>query len=256
MWSYNMTRQYRLPDHVSVFSAELYAILKALDMAIQSHHDKIVIFSDSLSALQAIRSGRTDTNEIQGKIVNKLYNFPKRLMLIWVPGHCGIQGNERADRLARMASALGEITPLPRGLKSCMERGRATLLRQWQREWDGLGLTNKIKHTVEYWQSSYRTIRREEVALARLRLNSTRPTHMDAFINKSFPPQCHTCQRHLTINHILLSCGRYVQERRRLQNLAQQQHINFSVYDLLQDNEEVVKGVLSFLRSIQIINHI
>ena len=164
-----------------------------------------------MSALKAISSGRTETNEIQGIIVNKIHHFPKRLLLIWVPGHCGIPGNERADRLARTASDLREITPLPQVLKSCKDRGKATLLQQWQRDWDGLNITYKIKTHIEHWHTSERPIRREEVALARLRLNSTRPTHMDAFIAKSFPPRCQTCQHRITLTHILIYCRRYGQ---------------------------------------------
>ena len=44
----------RLRDHSSIYTAELQAVLFALKQAYQSRERKFMIFSDSLSALQAL----------------------------------------------------------------------------------------------------------------------------------------------------------------------------------------------------------
>ena len=50
----------RLRDHCSIYTAELQALLLALKQAYQSQESKFMIFSDSLSALQALRKLKTD----------------------------------------------------------------------------------------------------------------------------------------------------------------------------------------------------
>lgn len=108
VWSTECEYRYRLPTHTSVFTAELFAIDKDIDYAINSHDDSIVIFSDSMSAFQAITSAKTDTNKIQGSIF-KLPLCNKSFTLIWVPRHCLIYGNKRADILAKSVVDLEEI---------------------------------------------------------------------------------------------------------------------------------------------------
>ena len=50
----------RLRDHCFIYTAELQAILLALKQACQSQESKFMIFSDSLSALQALGKLKTD----------------------------------------------------------------------------------------------------------------------------------------------------------------------------------------------------
>ena len=49
-----ITKSVRLPDLTSIFRAELYALFLAIDVIRRSKLKKFVIFSDSLSSLQAI----------------------------------------------------------------------------------------------------------------------------------------------------------------------------------------------------------
>ena len=50
----------RLRDHCSIYTVELQSTLFALKQAYQSQERKFIIFSDSLSALQALAKLKTD----------------------------------------------------------------------------------------------------------------------------------------------------------------------------------------------------
>ena len=94
-----------LRDHCSVYTAELQAILFAFKQAYQSQKRTFLIFSDSLSALQALGKLKTDHPlliQIQ-ELLHKINADQKEIVFMWVPGHVGIRGNKAADRAAKEA---------------------------------------------------------------------------------------------------------------------------------------------------------
>ena len=99
------TRGYRLKDGCSIFTAEIEAIFKALTYVKVSSRKSFVIFSDSMSVLQAIES-----QESKNILVNRaLQTYPemlsgnKYIIFCWIPSHWDIRGNEDADRAAKNA---------------------------------------------------------------------------------------------------------------------------------------------------------
>lgn len=82
----------RLLSICSVFTAELYAIYKAVEYIESTNWEKIVICSDSLSSLQAI-----DFNKLKCHYMIKLQKLlalsNKEIVLKWLPVHVGIPGN-------------------------------------------------------------------------------------------------------------------------------------------------------------------
>ena len=65
------------------------------------------IFSDSRSALAALDARRSTCRTVRDAIdgLNALADVCHTVRLIWVPSHSGIQGNERADSLAKAGTS-------------------------------------------------------------------------------------------------------------------------------------------------------
>ena len=95
----------RLPDNSTIFAAEATVISLALNYYQHMgpvQHD-VVVYFDSMSCLQAIE-GEDTRNPFICHIMNLLWSLSDkgtRVRFCWVPSHCGIDGNERVDQLAK-----------------------------------------------------------------------------------------------------------------------------------------------------------
>jgi hypothetical protein len=106
------------------------------------------------------------------------------------------------------------------GFRSSSQLGRLHLpsshyFATWQAEWDS-ALGSKllmVKPSVQEWQSSFRAVRKDEVALKRLRICHTHPTH-GHFLRGQPEPVCTHCGVPLTAARILMDCPRYTEARR------------------------------------------
>ena len=91
------------------FDGELEAILSSLYNLLYriDKFQRAVILSDSQAAILAIAS-RTSIKSAKilecTKILGHLTKLNKKIVLQWIPAHCGIVGNETADELAKKGS--------------------------------------------------------------------------------------------------------------------------------------------------------
>nr|XP_042896147.1 uncharacterized protein LOC122268996 [Parasteatoda tepidariorum] len=102
----------------SAFDGEVVAIRIALEQLfcfIESFSN-VVILSDSKAALCSIESMHCPSNcdvlKCQDAI-RKLHHFGKTVALQWIPGHCDIAGNERADVLAKRGTRILQALSSP-----------------------------------------------------------------------------------------------------------------------------------------------
>ena len=101
----------RLPDSASIFTAEIWVIIKALDEMKNASASKFIIVTDSLSCLQAVLYMKLERPLI-GMVIQKcvfLNIANKDIIFYWVPSHVGIRCNEKADSAAKSALDLPSV---------------------------------------------------------------------------------------------------------------------------------------------------
>ena len=105
----------RLHSETSVFSAELHAIFLALQLMRQCNIQHACICSDSKSAVQSLMHiNATDHAHLNILHLHEdLVDAGIEVQFLWLPGHSGISGNERADHYAKQALALPNISATP-----------------------------------------------------------------------------------------------------------------------------------------------
>ena len=137
---------HRIQDHSSIFTAEVRAILLALECIEHSKRKRFLIFTDSMSCLQALDHLKTD-HPIIAQVLCKLSSLTASgfdIHLCWLPGHVGIRGNEHADRAAITARRTDMHPCLipPSGFKPNIRKYITTM---WQNTWDESPL-NKLRN--------------------------------------------------------------------------------------------------------------
>ena len=103
-------------------TGELSAIVEALlKFALEHEYTDVVVHSDSKWSIHMIKGvWRPKTNKTLVSLAQRLaFNSGLRTHFQWVKGHSGVEGNERADRLAEQGrdtgdSNAGRNIPLPR----------------------------------------------------------------------------------------------------------------------------------------------
>ena len=198
-----------LPDHSTIFTAEAVALKLAVQHIQRQVIPKSVIFSDSLSCLQALQ-GKNLNHPVICEILEILTYLSKvntEVVFCWIPGHVGIKGNEKADKIAK------QIIDIPTydikiPFSDCKPQIFKYVESMFQEKWNDCDnnklheINTKFSSTIQLYSNN----RKEDVILTRLKIGHTRLTHKHYILNEE-QPVCIACDCPLTVKHILIECA-------------------------------------------------
>ncbi|UYV70085.1 hypothetical protein LAZ67_7001729 [Cordylochernes scorpioides] len=207
----------RLHPDCTAFQAELLAIRWAVRLVKEVYSiNAITIASDCRSALSAICTSGPVRSTLVAKIILAL-NTNQNVNLCWVPGHCGIDGKERADRAAKNAAVLilePSFSILPRSL--ARNHSRAAALDAWTEVYcqDHYNRhLRRIAHTPDRLLQFLPKVCPGEVTTTLL----TGHGHVRADLvlwRLGEDPSCpHCMEEQQTVDHLLFRCPAFKQHR-------------------------------------------
>nr|XP_037871018.1 uncharacterized protein LOC119629397 [Bombyx mori] len=161
------TLKLALSPHCTVYQAELLALCEAANEISRRKENVFAIFSDSMAALQTVADpdslhvlavrmrGALSHCKTQGKSVS----------LFWIKAHAGLEGNERADALAKAAALRLKKKPnYDRCPVSFAKRViRMDTLAEWDRRYSAEQTASVTKLYFPIASEAYRIIRNIEM---------------------------------------------------------------------------------------------
>lgn len=259
--------QYKCPKESSVFTGECVALLEAC-LFIESHHniDKAVIFTDSLSSLQALVQNPFKSklhSSLILKIKKSLFTCAgnqKDVQLVWIPSHCGIKGNECADTLAKDAcsSTTADLSYNTHQGYDLLNLPKIKLQSSWQEQWNVTGRKKgrfyyAVQPTIrpKPWFYGYKKVSKTVTSvLCRIRLGFC---CTPVFLHKIHARDSSLCECGLgegTLDHIFFECSDNIPPLdlySRLPKLKIPLPINFPSL-LTYPSSELLEALMIFIR--------
>jgi ribonuclease HI len=219
--------QGKLQRWCSVLTAEMVAIERAIIWAAEECPDgtHVSVITDSRSALAQLQWGDHGASNVAQRTA--IYIAARQIVahggsvsIGWVPSHCGVAGNEKADALAGTAWANGDEFFCSPTKQEVRRRSTAMALKTAQCAWD-VNHHHRYRYCVEpqlQQRAAMRLPRRHDVFWTRLRLGYARMADWTLKVRRRGTGDCTGCvppQRE-TLQHVLFFCDAYRAERHQM----------------------------------------
>jgi ribonuclease HI len=255
--------KFRLGVMCSVFQSELIAIKKSIEYVkeiLQNSESiiRVLILTDSQSAIAAIKQFNS-THPIVFDIRNLIKSCDKVVFhLKWIRGHTGVEGNERADELAKEAADLNTCESIYDSfpLSFAKKYFKSISITDWEKSWR---LTTKAYQTKQFFPTI-----NERLSLKTLKPNFLITQYLSGHGNfRSYLKRFHLSDNDVcdcgqaieTPLHVILDCVLFSDERHQFLNeIHRTGHSTLPPNKLLKD-ENIFTELIIFLKGINASNN-
>ena len=176
------------------YQAEATALLEAAKLLKQENQPKHIVFlTDCRSIIQSLQNPREQLERNTYRLLCEL-SQASQVVVQWIPAHCGLAGNEEADRLAKEGSRK-EQKSLPISYRECKTLIRRNFQERFSEE-NGPQQEDEMQSLPRHQQT---TIFRLRTGHCRLRAHMYR-------MGLSDTPDCPCGTALQTPEHILQTC--------------------------------------------------
>ncbi|XP_030761188.1 uncharacterized protein LOC115886240 [Sitophilus oryzae] len=232
---------YRIAKFATIYTGEMVAIMKALELIETRNTYNSLILSDIQSAPKAISSiPAYKDDHITYSIKKKLIGLKEggfSISLGWISSHTHIKGNDRADYMARIGRRNGQNVKIKCWYKEfypvLKEKFWGTWLERWKEDSRQKGrlYAELIEKPYKYsWFGTLGNISRKKITTV-IRIRSGHcltPVHLHRIRVKD-DPRCQ-CGEEGTLNHIFFQCPLYPEQRETLYKSITN-HYKFAPHD-------------------------
>ena len=218
--------KFKLPDHATVFQAEVAAVEEAAKSLLTDPLTNpmfVKIFIDSQAAILALKNTNITSRTVNSAVhqLNTLALKMKKVTLVWIPAQKGHVGNERADQLAKggATSTDAPFLSTPKPASYIKNEVRSAAYEQWTSEWRA---QNTANHARSFYARPCHVKARYVIKLARLELGRfvriiSGHNNLNFFQTKIRlwnDPLCRFCgEDNETFTHLAQSCPSFLVTR-------------------------------------------
>jgi len=241
----------RLPDNLSIYYAEGYAILTSLICATNFNLSKFCIFSDNSKILQDIKYSDLQTSphpSLIQSITEHLKTYKNSKILIkWLPGHCNHPDTNTIDTLAKEAISADNYHNINFSKYEANHTVDVYIWNKWLEQWksEPNGNYQNTFPPTKYSSASIKS-RKKDVIRNRMRMLQTKLNSGLHKLGLHENGNCDICGVQESSKHFILECKRTEQLRKDMQKY---QNISNKpdTYQRLMANDKTINLIINFI---------